>query len=150
MQPIDLIRANQGCRSIVYDDATGLPIKPGTVVRGHPAIGYGRTLDLVGVRDGEIEQMLRNDVGRAVRDAIVAVGMPVWMELEASRQAVLIDIAYQSFGQALAQFQTVFDAVRAGNWRQAYEEALSCKWPAGSAARAKRNAAILLTAEWPL
>ena len=150
MQPIDLIRTNQDCRRFVYDDATGLPIKPGTLVKGHPAIGYGRALDLVGLGGCEIEQMLRNDAGRAARDAIVAVGMPTWMELEASRQAALIDIIYQSFGRDFCQFQAVYDAVRAGNWRHAYEKALSCTWPSGSAARAKRNAAILLTAEWPL
>ena len=36
----------EALRFVVYDDATGRPIVPGTHVIGHPSIGIGRALDV--------------------------------------------------------------------------------------------------------
>jgi lysozyme len=39
------LKAHEGFRALVYDDATGKPIGPGSVVVGHPTIGFGWALD---------------------------------------------------------------------------------------------------------
>ena len=36
---------DEAMRLFVYDDATGLPIEPGSTCKGHPTIGVGRGLD---------------------------------------------------------------------------------------------------------
>ena len=47
-QQLDELGADEGIRMLVYDDATGRPIGPGTLVRGHPTIGIGTDSDLKG------------------------------------------------------------------------------------------------------
>lgn len=61
---IPMLRAEEGLRLTVYDDATGKPIKPGTLVKGHPTIGIGRALDVNGITEAEAEYLKANDVAK--------------------------------------------------------------------------------------
>jgi GH24 family phage-related lysozyme (muramidase) len=56
-----MLEREEGLRTLVYDDATGKPIGPGSVVQGHPTIGIGRALDVNGITAVEADFLLEND-----------------------------------------------------------------------------------------
>ena len=54
----------------VYDDATGKPIGPGTLVKGNPSIGVGRNLCTRGISTGEAKMMEGNDIAQMETDLV--------------------------------------------------------------------------------
>lgn len=85
----ELIR-DEGVRLNAYDDASRLPIRPGSIVRGHPTIGIGRALDVRGVTPDEAQYLLSNDI-----DAFT-LGLqqryPWFNNLDDTRQRVLVNM----------------------------------------------------------
>jgi lysozyme len=49
-------------RLVVYDDATGKPLRKGMTLEGHPTIGYGRALDVNGISVRMANAMLDEDM----------------------------------------------------------------------------------------
>jgi len=60
----DTLTLVEGRRHTVYDDATGLPIVAGTLVKGNPSIGIGRDLVSNPLSDDEIDYLYKNDEAR--------------------------------------------------------------------------------------
>jgi len=48
-------------RHVVYDDATGKPLKKGDTIIGNPTAGYGRELSMTGFSDSEVVSLLDDD-----------------------------------------------------------------------------------------
>lgn len=60
------IKAHEGLKTVVYDDATGKAIMPGDTVKGNPTIGYGTLLCAPGgLTQDECEQLFANRVAKA-------------------------------------------------------------------------------------
>lgn len=93
---IEYLRRNltvhEGDKLRVYDDATGLPIVKGSVVKGNPTIGRGRNLADPGISQQEDDEMFANDITRVQRELDVA--MPWWENLNPARQLALAELAF--------------------------------------------------------
>jgi len=117
-----------GDRHVVYDDATGQPIRPGTHVRGNPTIGYGRLVtDGNGISEYEAEDLLRNDVAnvRAQLDR----RLPWWnQQLDTTRQQAVLEMAFNMGVGGLLSFKNMLAALEAGDHETAAKEALASRW----------------------
>ena len=82
-----LIRDGEGLRLKVYDDASGKPVTAGSVLAGHPSIGYGRNLAGKGISESEADAMLAEDLVDAEEIARGFIGGQVWLALGDARRA---------------------------------------------------------------
>ena len=139
-----LIVGDEGFRSLVYDDQTGAPIKPGVVVRGHPTIGYGWALDVSPITQDEALMILRNRYGAVFVN--LGTALEWFSALGPIRQAVLVCMAYQLGVAGLLGFHDMLHACQAGDFVGAAEAGLESVWAKEqSPARAQRLMAMLRT-----
>ncbi len=148
-------------RLTVYDDATGLPIRPGSVLTGHPTIGIGRALDTHGVSTAEAESMFAADVA-AVESGLEG-SLPFWRDLDPVRAGVLCNMGFELGVGGLLAFTHTLHAIQlailttradlpdeaAQHWRAAAADMLDSAWARELAAfgspRARRLAAQMVT-----
>jgi lysozyme len=124
-QQIAELMADEGLRLFVYDDATGQPIKPGTVVKGHPSIGVGRALDVHGISKPEAAQLLAADIF-AVEQALMGFG---WFNgLDPVRRGVLTNLGFNLGVHGLLNFQRMIVALQKLDFEAATIELLQSRW----------------------
>ena len=138
---LKMLRADEGTKLQVYDDASGRPIVPGTKVLGHPTIGTGRALDVNGITQEEADYLLTNDIAKV--SAALDKRIPWWRSLTPNRQAVLASMAFQMGVDGLLGFVGTLAAVRAGNYSVAAERMLVSLWSRQTPARAGRLAEMM-------
>lgn len=144
-----LIREHEGNRLFVYDDATGLPIVPGSTVIGYPTIGRGRNLATRGIAPKEADFLELSDIANAEEYARAYVGEAVWAELNDPRRAALLDMAHQLGPGGLGKFRRLREAIACGNWPGAKAELLNSLYAKQAPGRAARIAEMLLTGKAP-
>ena len=88
------LRGDEGEVLRVYDDATGRPIGPGSVVQGNPSIGVGRNLSARGLTREESEYLLANDVAQCEAD--LAPTLPWVATLSPARQTVIYSLYFNT------------------------------------------------------
>lgn len=88
------LHGDEGTKLFVYDDATGKPIGPGTVVKGNPSIGTGRNLFARGISYAESEMLLSND--EACCEADLVPLLPWLPTLSANRQAAVYSLYFNT------------------------------------------------------
>lgn len=108
-QQLDELGADEGIRMLVYDDATGRPIGPGTLVRGHPTIGIGRALDVHGIT-AEAHYFLANDIA-AVEAALSRLEW--YQELDPVRRGVCTNLAFNMGVRGLQSFVGMISDIEA-------------------------------------
>lgn len=140
------LREHEGERLVVYDDATGKPLKPGMTLIGYPTIGVGRNLVGRGITEVESGMLLENDLMSVTRD--VQHALPWMVTLAPARQSVLVEMAFQMGLRGLLGFKQTLNAVREGRYEDAARGMLTSKWARQTPARAKRLAQIMETGEW--
>jgi lysozyme len=114
-------------RYMVYDDATGQPIRRGSVVKGNPTIGIGRELSMTGLTDSECRMLCENDITAVA--AAFDLAIPWWRELSPVRQMQLVDLAFNMGVHGLLTGWPHFLAdMKAGNWGAACTELESSTW----------------------
>lgn len=113
----------EGNRLLVYDDKTGKPIGPGSVVIGHPSIGKGRALDVHGISQAEADTMFDNDI--ADMEAMFTKYFPAFVFLNKARQYVLVDMAYNLGWTGLLGFPRMLAACWAGDFNTAAAQILA-------------------------
>lgn len=86
------LHGDEGIKLKVYDDATGKPIGPGTLVKGNPSIAVGRNLSGRGVTPAESEYLLTNDI--AACETELAPTMPWVTTLTPGRQTVIYSLYF--------------------------------------------------------
>lgn len=86
------LRGDEGEKLKVYDDATSLPIGPGSLVKGNPSIGVGRNLTGRGLSLAESESLLSNDIADC--EAELAPSMPWITTLSPARQTVIYSLYF--------------------------------------------------------
>lgn len=152
MTPQDLsaltaqLQRDEGLRLMVYDDATGAPIVPGSVVRGHPTIGYGRALDVRGITQAEAQTLLENDVQIAIAKVITA--LPWAASLNGARFSVLVNMAFNMGLGGLLGFADTLAKVRSADYAGAAQGMLASRWARQVGARAQRLASQMQTGAW--
>lgn len=138
---LPMLRAEEGTRLVVYDDATGLPITPGSRVVGHPTIGTGRCLDTNGITTAEADYLLTADIAKV--SAQLDLALPWWRSLTPARQAVLASMAFQMGIKGLLGFRGTLAAVETGAYREAADRMLASLWAKQTPKRAERLAALM-------
>ena len=142
------IRTEEGWRPVVYDDATGLPIIPGTPVKGHPTIGYGFALDVAGLDRSESEWILDRRISRLLGDLSRRVAF--WNLLSPVRQLALAQMAYQLGVDGLLSFTHALQSLGVSDYDRAAAEFLNSKWArSDSPARAARVVEMIRTGQLP-
>lgn len=127
-------------RHVVYDDATGKPLKTGDVILGVPTIGHGRNL-LIGLTDEEAAANLKNDILEK-REQLLRE-FPWTAALPADAQTVLLNMSFQMGVGGLSTFKDFLGALQAGKYEDAFHAMLQSKWAVKHASRAKELAAII-------
>lgn len=125
--------------------------------RGFWTIGVGRLIDVRrggGLSRDEIMYLLKNDILRHTK----AVTDHLWWAdptvIGAARFAALVNMHFQ-LGDGLWKFPKMLAALEAGNWEEAYKQAVDAnpavigdEWPEQTPARARRVAEQLRTNKW--
>lgn len=140
------LQRDERLRIRVYDDATGQPIVPGSVVKGHPTIGYGRALDVRGVTAAEAAYLLNNDISDVTAQVLKA--LPWAASLSGPRLGVLINMAFNMGLGGLLGFSNTLAKVQSGDYAGAAQGMLASKWAQQVGARAQRLAKQMQTGVW--
>lgn len=123
---IESVRRHEGYRRYPYRDTVGVL-----------TIGYGRNLEAVGVLPEEAEQMLLNDLGRAV-DAASRYWW--WFGLPDDAQRVVVEMIYQLGPLGFARFVRMIGALERGDYDAAADEMLESRWARQTPERARELA----------
>lgn len=142
MSLVTILEREEGERLFVYDDATGLPIKPGSWVKGHPTIGWGRALDVEGISHAEAAVLLTNDTG-ALQAQLKGMGW--YAGLDPARQDVVAAMAYQMGTRGLLAFTGMIACVVKKDWTGAAAGMMASLWARQTPGRAARMAATMRT-----
>lgn len=119
---ISNLMVDEGWRSLVYDDATGKPIGPGSVVCGNPTIGYGWALNKQPMPQALGQVVLREFLTERVLQ--LHHRAPWVRHLAAERRAVLYELAYNLGVGGVLGFTKMLAALEAGDYRTAAVELL--------------------------
>lgn len=136
------LKADEGVRLVVYDDATGRTIGPGSAVIGHPTIGVGRALDVTGISPVEASTMLLSDVSTYL---VELRKLPWFVAMDATRQRSIVNMRHQLGLRGLMRFRAMIDRIENGSWQAAAAEGLDSEWARQSPVRAERVMAQLAT-----
>ena len=122
---------------------------------GALTIGYGHNLDalpLLGldelscISEAQARKILIADA--AVFAAALDKEIPWWRRLNAPRQAVLLNMAFNMGVDGLLKFKNTLRAVREMRWKDARDGMLASKWAGQVGRRASELAAQMLTGGW--
>lgn len=130
-QAVTQLKTDEGLRLTPYLDTVGVL-----------TIGYGRNLEHVGITEDEATAMLRADANVAQEAAQALLG-PTWYALDASRQAVMINMAFNLGQTRLSNFKNMLSAIHAGDYSTAANEMLDSRWATQVGDRATRLADIM-------
>lgn len=125
-----LIARHEGFRSKIYTDTTG-----------NRTIGYGLNLEYMSQE--RALAFLKFEVDR-IR-AEIPYRIPVFNSLSASRQDVLIDMAYNLGIDGLLKFKKFLSAVTEENFSRASYEMMNSLWAKQVGIRARTLAKMMLT-----
>ena len=145
---VALLSQHEGLRAHVYDDATGKPIKPGSVVKGHPTVGYGLALDVNGLTERQAE-WLRDDI-LDDREHALSIRIANWSRLEPVRRMALLGLAYQTGVGGLMGFVKMLAALQRQDYVGVARELLNSKWAKQTQAkRVEDTVRMLADRQWP-
>ena len=143
----DQLFRDEELRLYVYDDATGMAIKPGSVVKGNPTIGIGRSLNIDGLSKDEAAYLLANDIRRVTQE--LELEFPWAMGLDEARQGVLLNMIFEMGARGLADFHQFLGSLIKGSYDAAATFMLASQWAeTESPARALRLAEQIRTGQW--
>lgn len=123
----------------------GVKLKPYRDTVGKLSIGVGRNLDDVGISATEAEFMLSYDIERTIKALDAA--LPWWRSLDATRQRVLANMAFNMGVAGLLGFKNTLAAVQSGRYEDAAAGMLASKWAGQVGERAKRLAYLMAKGE---
>jgi len=135
---VDLITKHEGKRKHVYKCSAG-----------YETIGVGRNISEsgLGLSDGEIDFLLRNDLTRVQSE--VANVLECYDSLSDVRQAVVIDMCFNlGLGQFL-RFQNMIAALENGDYIKAAAEMLDSRWAKQVGKRAETLSSMMVRDKWP-
>ena len=132
---INMITLHEGKRHHVYECSSG-----------KLTVGVGRNLEDLGLSDGEIDFLLRNDLMRVQSE--LAVNVPCFLNLSDVRQDVLMDMCFNLGISRFLQFKNMLTALEIGDYIEAAAEMLDSRWAKQVGERANRLAKMMATDEW--
>lgn len=141
MTAAERCKAHESLRLTVYDDATGLPIGPGSVVKGYPTIGWGTLVCAPGgITRAEADYLFAN---RWAASTAAAATLPAYVKLDPVRQGVLIEMVFQLGLGGVKAFVRALAAMERGDYAGAAAEMRASAWAKQTPARAEELAQIM-------
>lgn len=130
----------------VYDDVTGKPIGPGTLVKGNPTIGVGRNLSVRGIKTSEAKMMEANDMADA--EAELTPVLPWLASVSAGRQVAVYSLYFNvALGNAqkfVAKWPNFLAQMAAGQYSDAAQNLRTSEpWASEVGPRAGRLADLV-------
>ena len=121
---------------------------------GALTIGYGHNLDANPLEGLDALSVISEAREILIADAAVFAAaldeeIPWWRRLNAPRQAVLLDMAFNMGAEGLMSFRRTLRAVREQRWKDARDGMLASKWAGQVGRRASELAEQMMTGEWP-
>jgi len=135
------LQRDEGWSGYLYDDATGLRIVPGSVVKGHPTAGWGFALDVSPLTMSEAEPILSRRAEAAWNYFLA--GAPWASSLSEARQRALANMAYQIGAAGLLKFTNFLSLLESGKFNDAAADLETTLWFKQSGDRAKRIQALI-------
>jgi lysozyme len=133
------LKGDEGVKPQAYQDHLGFW-----------TIGVGRLVDTrkpgSGLRPEEITFLLNNDID----DRINALGrrLPWFLQLDAARQGVLLNMSFQLGVDGLLGFKNTLRLMERGDYAQAADNMLLSKWAQQTPERARRMAEQMRSGQW--
>jgi len=125
------IKHEEGCELSLYKCS-----------ENYSTIGYGRNIELNGIRQAEADFMLENDIENVFLD--LDRNIPMWKFEPMNIRIVLCDMCYNLGIKKLLKFKFFLEAVEEADYQTASEEILDSKYSSQVPNRAKRNALLCL------
>lgn len=141
------IKTHEGFRAFVYDDATGQPIRPGTLVRGNPTIGYGWALNLTPMHQSLADVVLREMAQERIFD--LHHRLPWMNDLDDVRKVALYELAYNLGVDGLLGFEKTIELLRRRKYALAGVELLDSDAARQLPGRYHVLSDMLITGRWP-
>lgn len=137
----EMIKYHEGLRFTVYDDATGRPIVPESVVTGYPTIGYGRNLATRGISQEEADYLLAHDLTKVFQECAASFH---WFDtLSEARSAVVMDMVFNLGMAGFKKFKETILAIEAGDYVTAAKNMIASKWARQVGKRAQTLARMM-------
>ena len=137
---------NEAGMHVVYDDATGKPIKKGDKLEGIPTIGWGQNLVDLGLSDYFCEQLLQvviTETHYALKQRF-----PVYETLDRIRQEALIDMAFNLGIAGIAGFKNMWASLAAGDHEGAGVHMMDSLWARQVGPRANELEEMIVTGRY--
>lgn len=131
----ELLRLHEGYRRHPYKCSAG-----------KETVGHGRNLDDVGIDEDEASYLLSRDIERAIKSLRFE---PYWLDLDAVRQAVLIDMTVNLGWPRFQGFRMLRDALGRGDYAEACRQMVNSHWYSQVGDRAKRLVGMMQHGVWP-
>ncbi len=125
----------------------GERLKPYRCTAGKLTIGVGRNLEDRGITAQESAYLLGNDIDHHWRQLVQA--LPWVTQLDAVRQQVLLDMAFNLGIAGLLGFKNTLATIRAGKYEQAAAMMLQSRWAGQVGRRAERLSRMIATGKTP-
>ena len=130
----ELLRLHEGYRRHPYQ-----------CTAGKTTVGIGRNLDDVGIDEDEASYLLSRDIERAIKSLRFE---PYWLDLDAVRQAVLIDMTVNLGWPRFQGFRMLRDALGRGDYAEACRQMVNSHWYSQVGDRAKRLVGMMQHGVW--
>lgn len=131
---VEMLNRHEGRRSFVYQCPAG-----------HWTIGVGRNVDPdgggYGLSSDEIDYLLENDIIRHHKELLAEFAW--YRDLDEARQEALIDMHINLGHSRFLGFKKMIEALEAGDYLKAHDEALDSKWARQVGDRATEIAMML-------
>ena len=120
----------------------GCELLPYRCSENYLTIGYGKNIQLNGIRQAEADFMLENDIETVFVD--LDRNIPMWKFEPMNIKIVLCDMCYNLGIKKLLGFKLLLEAIDEADYQTASEEILDSKYARQVPNRAKRNALLCL------
>jgi len=122
-------------RVFELDEGSGQPGKDGipykdtkgywTIGRGHL---IGESLTDLKLSSRMIEELFKEDLGTAIREARLVVGSLFFDGLTPARQVALVSMLYTLGRNKFLRFEETIDAIKRNDWQEVGRRVLASKW----------------------
>ena len=128
---------------VVYDDATGRPLRQGDTIIGHPTIGYGQNVAGHGIPDWIADLLLYIEIRE--RTAKVRSHLYWFDDMPPAIQRVIINMSFQLGIDGLMKFRGVLGNMEKRDFAAAADGMLNSLWARQTPARVRELADIVLS-----
>ena len=125
----------------------GFRARPYRCTAGALTVGFGTNL-AAGITRSQAAALMMLEIEEDILP-VLRKNLPWFDTLNEVRQTVLISMAYQMGVKGLLGFNATLSYISQGNYAAAATQMLSSKWARQTPNRARRQAEMMRTGEWP-